>query len=195
MNSKQFLFNVYIFVNFYMTEYLCLPCDSFHAWKCPNDNLCLHQWYEVCVPPPYNIQRCPNGGDYGNDSCTQERCQEVGHPWPPYVKCPNSPHCVRKNDIDSKCPKDKDDEKNGYQVKCDSDSRNCTCPSETNQTTSCSSFCQRLKLTKDEIMEYGEYKGWNSTTWKNEYELTSEKNMTFVKCQVAKQSLQDIASL
>ena len=116
MNSKQLLFSVYIFLHLCITKYHCVPCDRLYAWKCPNDNLCLHQWYEVCAPPPYNIQRCPNGGDVGNYSCTEETCKQL---WSGYVKCPNAPYCVYKSHIDSKCPKDKDDEKNGYQVKCD----------------------------------------------------------------------------
>ena len=57
-----------------------VPCGYKHpdrrynhldAWKCPNDTLCI-QKQDVCAPPPYNIPRCPNGGDIGNSSCTEE---------------------------------------------------------------------------------------------------------------------------
>ena len=190
----------------FLTCVHCFPCDHTWAWKCPNDNLCLHRLHEVCAPPPRSVQRCPNGGDYGNVSCTQERCKELYS----RVKCPNSAFCVDENDIDSNCPKDNNDKKNEYQVKCDktyqirvytnntktklhansdyyedyytdyddyedeydyiSEFRNCTCPPEPDQTPSCSSFCQKLKLTKDEIKEYG-------------------SQMTFVKCQGANQCI------
>ena len=92
MNSKQLLFSDYIFLHFYITKYYCLQCDNPAAWKCPNDNLCLYGYSEVCVPPPFDIKRCPNGGDYGNYSCTEESCKELYKSY--LVKCPNSPYCV-----------------------------------------------------------------------------------------------------
>ena len=80
---------------------LSIPCgykhpqtakDSWHrkydAWQCPNDDLCI-QKQDVCAFPPFNIQRCPNGGDIGNDSCTEDLCKEIG-----FVKCPFDPYCV-----------------------------------------------------------------------------------------------------
>ena len=159
-------------VHIVLTSVYCLPCDDHYAWKCPNDTLCFHKLYEVCAPPPWNIQRCPNGGDVGNSSCTQERCKELSSN---LVKCPSSPYCVRKSDIDKYCPKDSDDEKKVFQTKCDlaevtkryfdryhrwyvnpRPGRNCTCPSITNNTTSCSSYCDQLKLNKEEIEEYGD---------------------------------------
>ena len=127
-------------VHLCLTSVYCIPCDHERAWKCPNDTLCLDKLSEVCAPPPRNIQRCPNGGDYG----------------------------------DQYCPKDNDDEKKVFQTKCDlaevaekyfdryydssvypRPGRNCTCPSITNNTTSCSSYCDKLQLTKEEIEEYG----------------------------------------
>ena len=173
-------------VHLVLTSVYCLPCDHPRAWKCPNDTLCLDKRYEVCSPPPRNIQRCPNGGDVGNSSCTQERCKELYYY---YVKCPKSPFCVYENSIDRYCPKDNDDEKNVFQTKCDlaevtkqyydryhrsnvkpRPGRNCTCPSITNNTTSCSSYCDQLKLTKDEIYEYGD-------------------DMPFIQCEGANQCI------
>ena len=194
-----------------LTSVYCLPCDHPQAWKCPNDALCLHKLIEVCQPPPRNIQRCPNGGDIGNSSCTQERCKElssyalnIG-----YVKCPNTPFCVDEDYIDRHCPKDDDDEKNVFQTECDHakvtekyydryhydfvaprPGRNCTCPSITNNRTSCSSYCDQLNLTKEEKKEYREWNGrgkWE--TGEYEYILTSEKNMSFIQCEGANQCI------
>ena len=49
-------------------------------------------------------QRCPNVGDVGSLSCTQERRKELNG----YVKCPNFPFCMDKWYIDKYCPKDND---------------------------------------------------------------------------------------
>ena len=102
-------------VHIVLTSVYCLPCDHEFAWRCPNDTLCLHK-YEVCRPPPRNIQRCPNGGDFGNSSCTWKRCKEIY--WR-YVKCPNSPFCVEESLTTQRCLKDNDNEKNVFQTKCD----------------------------------------------------------------------------
>ena len=159
-------------LHFYIPMYHCAPCEDFDTWKCPNDNLCFFKYNEVCAPPPRNIQRCPNGGDFGNISCTEERCKELDSH---FTKCPNSPYCNSPYTVDKMCPKDDDEEKNVFQTKCDLDEvteeyfdryhggkyvyprpgRNCTCPSMTNNITNCSSYCDQLKLTENEIEEYG----------------------------------------
>ena len=82
-----------------LTGLLCIPCDykirmgaygynNYKVWQCPYDELCI-QNQDVCAPPPYNIPRCPSGGDFGNDSCTEDRCNEIG-----MFKCPFDPYCV-----------------------------------------------------------------------------------------------------
>lgn len=60
-------------------------------WKCPHDNLCLYKITEVCSVPPYNISRCPSGGDVGENVCTEEFCASLGLYWP---KCPTDPYCI-----------------------------------------------------------------------------------------------------
>ena len=62
------------------------------AWQCPNDTICI-QKQDVCAPPPHSIPRCPNGGDFGNDSCTEELCESIGQ-----LKCPFDPYCVDLGD-------------------------------------------------------------------------------------------------
>ena len=75
----------------------CYPCDGEYAWKCPNDTLCLEKKLEVCAPPPNNIPRCPNGGDYGEEHCNEQLCKEIG-----LHKCPFDPFYVH-GDLDDTC--------------------------------------------------------------------------------------------
>ncbi len=109
MKMKMFL--VLIFLLSTMTGLLCIPCNYKHpyvdsswrkydAWQCPRDELCI-QKQDVCALPPFNIQRCPNGGDFGNDSCTEELCKDIGK-----VKCPFDPFCFDDNYqyVCSDCP-------------------------------------------------------------------------------------------
>ena len=101
---------------------LCIPCDYKHPnegcgyrcpfgprefdegekrnpWQCPNDDLCI-QKQDVCALPPYNIPRCPNGGDFGNVSCTAELCTKIG-----YSKCPFDDFCFSNyGDPCTDCP-------------------------------------------------------------------------------------------
>ena len=78
-----------ILLHIAFTSVYCYPCDGPFAWKCPNDTMCLHRIYEVCAPPPFNIQRCPNGGDVGESFCSKQFCEENG-----LDKCPFDPFCV-----------------------------------------------------------------------------------------------------
>ena len=89
-----------------LTEFLCIPCGykhtydrNFDAWQCPFDAGCI-QKQDVCAPPPFNTPRCPNGGDIGYVSCTQELCAEIG-----FYKCPFDPFCVQSQSIAcTRCP-------------------------------------------------------------------------------------------
>ena len=69
-------------------------CRYGQEWQCPLDplKLCKHTYSgsnEVCAPPPNNIPRCPNGGDYGEGVCTESFCKALG-----LYKCPHDPFCV-----------------------------------------------------------------------------------------------------
>ena len=86
-----------LFIHIAFTSVYCYPCDSPGAWKCPNDTMCIDKYFEVCSPPPFNIQRCPNGGDFGESVCSKQFCEENG-----LHKCPFDPFCVF-GDIDNTC--------------------------------------------------------------------------------------------
>ena len=78
-----------LFIHIAFTSVYCYPCDGLDALKCPNDTMCINQDYELCSPPPYNIQRCPTGGDIGESVCSKPFCEEKG-----LHKCPFDPFCV-----------------------------------------------------------------------------------------------------
>ena len=78
-----------LFIPIAFTSVYCYPCDGVDAWKCPNDTMCIGKDNELCAPPPFNIQRCPNGGDFGESVCTEQFCEENG-----LQKCPFDPFCL-----------------------------------------------------------------------------------------------------
>jgi len=80
-----------LFMHIAFTSVYCYSCDGLDALKCPNDTMCINQDYELCSPPPYNIQRCPTGGDIGESVCSKPFCEEKG-----LHKCPFDPFCVLK---------------------------------------------------------------------------------------------------
>ena len=65
-----------LFVHIAFTSVYCYPCDGVDSWKCPNDTMCIRGSDELCAPPPFNIQRCPNGGDFGESVCSEQFCEE-----------------------------------------------------------------------------------------------------------------------
>ena len=69
-----------LFIHIAITKIYCYPCDGPRAWKCPNDTMCLDKLNEVCSPPPFHIQRCPNGGDVDESVCSKQFCEENGKP-------------------------------------------------------------------------------------------------------------------
>ena len=85
-----------LFIHITITSVYCYPCDDRLAWRCPNDAMCLNLDREVCAPPPFNIQRCPNGGDFGESVCSKQFCEQNG-----LHKCPFDPFCVYE--IDQAC--------------------------------------------------------------------------------------------
>ena len=80
-----------LFIQITFTSVYCYPCDGMYAWKCPNDTMCISKINELCAPPPFEIQRCSNGGDVGKWVCSAQFCEENG-----LHKCPFDPFCVER---------------------------------------------------------------------------------------------------
>ena len=80
-----------LFIQIAFTSVYCYPCDGMYAWKCPNDTMCISKINDLCAPPPFEIQRCPSGGDVGKWVCSAQFCEENG-----LHKCPFDPFCVHR---------------------------------------------------------------------------------------------------
>ena len=122
-----------LFVHIFFTGVHCYPCDGVYAWKCPNDTMCISRNYELCAPPPFNIQRCPNGGDVGESVCSKEFCKKHG-----LHKCPFDPFCSYD-----------DYDQNGHSP------HTChLCPHGTTHEVDCTEFSTRSDYNKCDSKRY-----------------------------------------
>ena len=126
-----------LFVHIAFTSVYCYPCDGIDAWKCPNDSMCIRSVNELCAPPPFNIQRCPNGGDFGESVCSEQFCGILR-------KCPFDPFCLWDMDIP--------------ESESLFDSQKCyECPHGTTNEFDCARFSTRSDMNKCGSKRYQKY--------------------------------------
>ena len=126
-----------LFVHIAFTSVYCYPCDGIDAWKCPNDSMCIRSVNELCAPPPFNIQRCPNGGDFGESVCSEQFCGILR-------KCPFDPFCLWDMDIP--------------ESESLRDSQKCyECPHGATNEFNCARFSTRSDMNKCGSKRYQKY--------------------------------------
>ena len=137
-----------LFIHIAFTSVYCYPCDGTLAWKCPNDTMCLDKRRELCSQPPFNIQRCPNGGDFGESVCSKQFCEENG-----LHKCPFDPFCVFDDRITCKyCPQGTTNE-----ADCKRFSTTKHCPQGTTNKDDCKRFSTKSYYEKCGSKRYQKY--------------------------------------